>query len=78
MGPMAPIVGAPTHDISLPVESQLVLELELWELGAERGDIFPCSQRCRCTLPLDEDLMDTSGQSIPHNTLGLQIDGAMM
>ncbi|KAG8062666.1 hypothetical protein GUJ93_ZPchr0003g17169 [Zizania palustris] len=43
-GPMAPGVCAPDHDISLPVESQLVLELELWELGAEWGDIFPCGR----------------------------------
>jgi hypothetical protein len=31
--PMAPGVGAPAHDISLPVESQLVLELELGNLA---------------------------------------------
>jgi hypothetical protein len=30
---MAPGVGAPAHDISLPVESQLVLELELGNLA---------------------------------------------
>jgi hypothetical protein len=42
---MAPGVDVFEHDISLPVESQLVLELELGKLGAECGDIFPGGRR---------------------------------
>jgi hypothetical protein len=38
---MAPGVNAPDHDISRPVENQLVLELEGWVLGAESVDILP-------------------------------------
>lgn len=40
-----PRISAPDHDISLPVEEKLILELELWVLCAEWLDIF---QGCKC------------------------------
>jgi hypothetical protein len=62
-GPAAPRILTPDHDISPPVEEQLVLELKLWIFGTKGLDVFPRSRRCRLTLPLNEDLLDSSRQS---------------
>jgi hypothetical protein len=37
---MTPSVDLFEHDISLPIESQLILEMELGKLGAECDDVF--------------------------------------
>jgi hypothetical protein len=62
---MGPSVRANVHDISLPVEEQLVLDLEVWVLGGEGLNIFPCSRGSCLTLLLDEDM------AYPARQLGL-------
>ena len=59
------------HDISPPVEEQLVLELEGRVLGGEGLDVFPCSRCSRLALPLDKDLAHTTRQSCLHGLLRL-------
>ena len=39
-GPPTSHIGTTPYDISLPTETQLVLELKLWMLGRESFDVF--------------------------------------
>jgi hypothetical protein len=62
-GPVAPGIRAPDHDISPPVQDQLVLKLEVWVLGAKRPDVLPGRGSCRLSLPLYQNLVHAAGQS---------------
>jgi hypothetical protein len=77
-GPAAPGVRAPDHDISPPVQDQLVLELEIRVLGAERLDVLPGRGSCRLALPLHKNLVHPAGQAETHSAFGLRSNRAMM
>ena len=50
------------HDIfPVPLDQELVLELELWMALDEGVDIFPGSRCCEFALPMDEDLANAMG-----------------
>jgi hypothetical protein len=71
-------VRAPDHDISLPLEDQLVRELESWVLGVERLDVLPSCRSCRLALPFHQDLAHPVSQAVMHNTCRLRNNRAMM
>jgi hypothetical protein len=71
-------VCAPDHDISLPLEDQLVLKLESWVLGAERLDVLPSCRSCRLALPFHQDLAHPASQAVTHSTCRLRNNRAMM
>jgi hypothetical protein len=52
----------PTMTSPPPVQDQLVLELEVWVLGAERPDVLPSRGSCRLSLPLYQNLVHPAGQ----------------
>jgi hypothetical protein len=68
----------PDHDISLPLEDQLVLELESWVLGVERSDVLPSYRSCRLALPFHQDLAHPASQAVKHSTCRLRNNRAMM
>ena len=50
------------HDIfPIPLDQELVLELELWMALDEGVDIIPGSGHCEFALPMDEDLANAMG-----------------
>jgi hypothetical protein len=64
----AHVVGAPgicssAHDISPRLEVQLVLELKGRKPSTEVVQIFPCSRSRWFTLPFNEHLAHSPGQS---------------
>ena len=67
---MAPGVCAPDHDISPPVDEQLVLELEHWILGMELLHVF-----LGCW---DKDMMHPTGQMATDCAFRLRSDRAMV
>ena len=69
-GPPLTCVSAAPHDISPPLESQLVLELEVWKLLAEGFSIFPCGRLWRFAAPMDEQLTNASRQASMLNPAG--------
>jgi len=68
----------PLHDISPPVEEQLVLELERRILGAEWLDVLPSRRRRGLPFPLDQYLAHTTSQACPYCTFRLRGNGSMM
>ena len=58
---LAGVVVSP-HDIfPIPLDQELVLELELWMALDEGVDIIPGSGHCEFALPMDEDLANAMG-----------------
>jgi hypothetical protein len=53
---------APPHDISPPLDEQLVLKLERWVVLDEVIDVFPVGRGGWLPLPLDEELANVSGK----------------
>ena len=78
MGSPAPAIRARPHDISPPVEEQLVLELERRILGAEWLDVLPSRRRRGLPFPLDQYLAHTTSQTCLYCTFRLRGNGSMM
>ena len=55
----APAIGDAGHNISPPLDEQLVLELEGGVEVLELLELLPHSLLCRQTVPLDEDVPNT-------------------
>jgi len=77
-GATSPGVGDAVHDISPPLDYQLVLELERWILGGEGIEVFPCGGCYWFSLPTDEHLPNTASDASAHSTFRLGTDGSMM
>jgi hypothetical protein len=58
-----PGICASAHDISPRLEVQLILELKGRKLSTEVVQIFPCSRSRWFTLPFNEHLAHSLGQS---------------
>ena len=59
MGVLLPVVYLSDHNISPPIEKQLVLELELWVSSAKGVDRLPSGFGFRETYPLNEYMPST-------------------
>jgi hypothetical protein len=78
MTPSVCTAVTPGHDISPLLKRQLVPELKCWIFGVERLDIFP-GGRCRgLTLPLDQDLLDSTSDTPTDNAFQLRSNGAVV
>ena len=62
-GVAGPRVGAAPHDISPPLEVQLVLELKIWVCGAKLVEVLLGRRSCWFALPLDQHLLNTPCQA---------------
>jgi hypothetical protein len=78
VGPAAPGIHAPDHDIYPPVQDQLVLELEVWVLGAERPDVLLGSENYRLSLLLYQNLVRATGQPKSDCSFGHRSNYAVM
>ena len=58
---LAGVVVSPHDTFHIPLDQELVLELELWMALDEGVNIFPGSGRCEFALPVDEDLASAMG-----------------
>jgi hypothetical protein len=71
-------VAAAPHDISPPLEEQLVLELELRETCGEAVSLLPSGRGRRLSLPADKKVADTVRHARTHHALWLEDDRAMV
>jgi hypothetical protein len=77
-GATSPGVGDVVHDISPPLDHQLILELERWVLGGEGVEVFPCGGCYGFSLLADEHLSNPASDVSAHSTFRLRVDGSMM
>jgi hypothetical protein len=63
----APAVGAAPHDISPPIDIQLILELKVGVLVAEGVQVFPYRRCHGLTFPVDKHLTDAPSQTGTHH-----------
>ena len=69
----APSVGPAPHDISPPLESQLVLKLECRIALPEDVEILPCGcSRC-VTLPVNEHLLNIASEARADDMSGRHV-----
>jgi hypothetical protein len=74
----APAVGAAPHDISPPLDIQLVLELKVGVLVAEGVQVFPCRRCPGLAFPVDKHLTDAPSQAGTHHDEYWAVEAGML
>jgi len=78
LSPRSSAVVAPPHDISPPLDEQLVLELEARVAVNEAVGVFPGGRCVGLPLPVYQELANASGQAGTDDALWFRNGGAIV